>query len=685
MMTSAATIIAALGGNSRTGMCRCPAHDDKTPSLSVSNGDRGVLVKCHAGCSQEDVIAELKRQNLWQKRNRVQLRPARVRVRLRPTRVRLHPLANAETSGTEQIAMELADAAGESDEHPTAYLRQRGISTPPSVLKLVGAGVMHFITGTMLPAMIAPITGKDGRIIGVHVTYLMTDAKDNAVGKHGKVRRMYGEVGGGSVVLKPADPERPFILGEGVETVLSAMEITGLPGAAALSATNLPKIDPPKCSEVIIAADADEPGIKAAEQLADRLVTAGYKVRIATPTTTGNDWNDELKTHGDTEELKRQLIEAPLYEPRADDDEDTFLPAVKPWHGSVDGAALLDELVDVFNRHMDLPKSAAETLALWVMHSHAHDSAQHSPILFISSPTKRCGKTNLLSVLHLLVPKPLSAANVTPATVFRSINLWKPTMLIDEADTFISEKSELRGVLNSGHRRSQAYILRCVGDDNTPKPFSTWSPKAFAGIGRLPSTLEDRSIIIELRRKLKTVRVERVPVRDDAYDELRRKAARWAEDHMARLEQADPKVPSALSDRACDNWTPLLAIAEIAGGEWPDRAASSARQLSSRDDDEGEAEMLLQDLRAIFSGEDAEAMWTEAIIEALIEIEGRPWVDLTRGRPINAHTLARFLKPFHVFPRKMRIDGSRQKRSGYERKRLEPVWQRYIDGEGVRK
>lgn len=279
-MTSAATIIAALDGNQRNGMCRCPAHDDQNPSLHVSDGEKGVLVRCFAGCSQGDVIAALRQRGLWPKKSRVRL-----------------PFAVTATSAsTEQIVVELVDAAEGSGKRPKAYLRRRGINSPPSMLKLVSSGVMHSITGKMLPAMIAPVTDKDGRIIGVHATYLTADAKDNAVGKHGKVRRMYGEIAGGLVVLKPADPEQPFILGEGIETVLSAMQITGLPGAAALSATNLSKIDPPKCSEVIIAADADKAGMDAAEQLADRLTSAGHKVRIAAPATPGNDWNDELRS-----------------------------------------------------------------------------------------------------------------------------------------------------------------------------------------------------------------------------------------------------------------------------------------------------------------------------------------------------------------------------------------------------
>ena len=122
----------------------------------------------------------------------------------------------------------------------------------------------------------------------------------------------------------------------------------------------------------------------------------------------------------------------------------------------------------------------------------------------------------------MLVPKPLSAANVTPATIFRAIDHWHPTLLIDETDTFMSDKSELRGVLNSGHTRSQAYVIRCVGDDLIPKQFSTWSPKAFAHIGRMHPTLEDRSIGIGLKRKLKTEKADRIPKNADAYSDLRR-------------------------------------------------------------------------------------------------------------------------------------------------------------------
>jgi putative DNA primase/helicase len=192
------------------------------------------------------------------------------------------------------------------------------------------------------------------------------------------------------------------------------------------------------------------------------------------------------------------------------DAEPGFLQPPDLWPEPVPGDDVLSEICEVLRRHIVLTPSCRIATALWVLHAHAHGAAQHSPILFISSPTKRCGKTNLLSTIAMLVPKPLSAANVTPATVFRAIDYWLPTMLIDEMDTFLSDKSELRGVLNSGHTRAQAYVVRCVGDDHVPKPFSTWAPKAFACIGRMHPTLEG-SIPIEMKRKLPSERVSPIP------------------------------------------------------------------------------------------------------------------------------------------------------------------------------
>src|SRR5262249_17680748 len=150
---------------------------------------------------------------------------------------------------------------------------------------------------------------------------------------------------------------------------------------------------------------------------------------------------------------------------------------------------------------------------------------------------------------------------------------WHPTLIIDEADTFLAENEELRGILNSGHNRRNAFVVRSVGENFDPKQFSTWAPKAIAKIGKLPPTLYGRSIRLELQRKTADETVK--PLRADRLEHLKpllQKAARWAADNINALREADPELPKELHGRAADNWRPLIAIADRAGGEWPKRA-----------------------------------------------------------------------------------------------------------------
>jgi putative DNA primase/helicase len=184
------------------------------------------------------------------------------------------------------------------------------------------------------------------------------------------------------------------------------------------------------------------------------------------------------------------------------DDEADALPSPDPWAEPVDGAELLDKLSKTAASHLILPTGAAETIALWTLFAHAHDSFHMSPVLGITSPTPECGKTTVLTFLGAVVPRCLPAANITPAAVFRAVEKWSPTLLIDEADTFLRDNNELRGILNSGHNRGCAFVIRTTGDNYEPKRFCTWGPKAVALIGKLPATLASRAIHIALRRKM---------------------------------------------------------------------------------------------------------------------------------------------------------------------------------------
>ena len=178
------------------------------------------------------------------------------------------------------------------------------------------------------------------------------------------------------------------------------------------------------------------------------------------------------------------------------------LPTPELWPDRVDGAALLSEMTAAIRKYVVMEAGCPEAVALWTLHAHALDAFQISPRLAVTSPEKRCGKTTALDVVYSLAPRPLSTSNTSAAAIFRTIEAAQPTLLIDEADTFLTSSEEIRGVLNSGHRRSAAYVLRLVGDNHEPRQFSTWAAVAIALIGKLPETLQDRSILIRMRRRL---------------------------------------------------------------------------------------------------------------------------------------------------------------------------------------
>src|SRR5262249_27788612 len=155
-------------------------------------------------------------------------------------------------------------------------------------------------------------------------------------------------------------------------------------------------------------------------------------------------------------------------------------PEPEPWSEPVDGDDLLDQIVRTVRDHVILPDGAADAIALWVAFAHCHDCFTISPLLSITSPTPECGKTVCHDYLDGVVPKPLAGCNISTASIFRVVDELKPTLLIDEADTFLPSNNDMRGILDSGHRRSNAWVLRTVGDNHTTKRFSTWSPKSIA-------------------------------------------------------------------------------------------------------------------------------------------------------------------------------------------------------------
>lgn len=357
----------------------------------------------------------------------------------------------------------------------------------------------------------------------------------------------------------------------------------------------------------------------------------------------------------------------------------------EPWPAPVDGAELLDGIEAAFERHLVLIDGAKEALALCVLKAHVLDAFEINPLVVIHSPEMRCGKTSTLSVMSLLVPRPLFSSNVTAPLLFRLIEKFKPTLHIDEADTFLGENEELRGILNSSHNKSGAFSFRLVGDGHEPRAFSTWAPIVVAKIGKVPDTLRDRAILIEMRRKRPDEKIEPFRLgRPHVVDPLKilaRKAARWAEDSLAILKTADPMLPSFLevNDRAADNWTPLFAIADAAGGDWPRRARDCAKKLMGGEQDGDSVRVhLLSDLRKIFHGERKEktGFGSVEICYALAELEESPWPEWKGGKSITPRQLSALLRPFHISPGTVREGEETFK--GYKLKDFKEAFERYL-------
>jgi hypothetical protein len=354
-----------------------------------------------------------------------------------------------------------------------------------------------------------------------------------------------------------------------------------------------------------------------------------------------------------------------------------IVDTVAAWESPVDGADVLTELSAAYTRYAVLPAGATDALALWCMHTYLFDRYMITPRLVLTSPEKRCGKTTVLDLLGATCQRPLPAANLTVAVTFRSIAAAHPTLLIDEADTFLrDEASELRGILNAGHRRG-GRVLRCTGDAYEPCAFDVFAPAVIAAIGRIPETLMDRAIVISMRRRLREEQVARFRAdRLQPLHELARKCARWADDHRPFLD-LDPTMPNALHDRAADNWRPLVAIADRAGGQWPQLGRTAALSLAAIGQDDGSFRIvLLGDIRTICSARREPRIATAALLAELVAMEDRSWGDWSSGQPMTPQALSRLLRGFGVTAAKWR-EGTTTVR-GYERDTFADAWKRYL-------
>jgi len=336
---------------------------------------------------------------------------------------------------------------------------------------------------------------------------------------------------------------------------------------------------------------------------------------------------------------------------------------------------LLDHIEQLINQHTILPKEASIAIALWCAATYSINNFRIFPKLLITSPEKRCGKSTLLDLIHAFSYKSYMTSNMTSATIYRLIDQYQPTLIIDEADTFIANSmSDMTGIINSGHGKNRAYVSRCDGDNNEVRTFSTWTPMVLASIGDLQPTIMDRSIIIQIRRKKTSEQVTVIP--NDLFGQckqIRAQLLKWSTDNAKLINKATYSPPDIGNDRATDNWRPLFIIAKLAGDKWLKKCSDVYRRLNSKEE-LGLSTMLLTDIKPILTKNTK--LSSADLVSKLCEDNDKQWCEFKNGRALTQHSLAKILKPYGIKPNPMRI-GSASLR-GYELKQFTDTFERYL-------
>jgi hypothetical protein len=344
--------------------------------------------------------------------------------------------------------------------------------------------------------------------------------------------------------------------------------------------------------------------------------------------------------------------------------------------------ALLADLSAFIGQFVVVDDDALVVLSLWVAHTWVLDAFDTTPYLHLRSAEKRSGKTRLLEVLNLLAKDAWMTSSATAPAVMRKVEADQPTLLLDEADrTFAGDPDSaqrIHAMLNSGYVRSgKATVCEKLDGDFSVRDFATFCPKAFAGIGTLPDTLADRCLTIVMRRRKATEKVGRFRIRlvGGEATALAERLDAWAPGVVDDLRRAEARLPEALTDRQQDVVEPLLAIADLAGGEWPDRARRAVLGLCGEESEDSLGVQLLRDVRTVF--EDLDRLSTEALVERLVSLPESPWGTLHKGRPLDQRGLARRLAAFGIRSRNVRLENDRIAK-GYHREQFEDAWIRYV-------
>jgi putative DNA primase/helicase len=350
--------------------------------------------------------------------------------------------------------------------------------------------------------------------------------------------------------------------------------------------------------------------------------------------------------------------------------------AGEPWPYKVDGAKLFDDICTRIESHLVMSKNALMISAAWAMFTWFHDECVHSPMFVTTSPAPECGKSTLLGLLKYLTRRGFLVSNTTSAPVYRAVEAWHPTLLLDEADRTFRRDPELGQIFNSGWTRGSG-VLRCHPETLEPENFDTFTPKAIGLIGlRMEHATISRSIVIRLERKLPDQAcADFLHIDDDKLARLRAKLSRFAADNAVAFREAKPAGVEGFANRLWANWRPLLAIADLCGKGEDLRKAAAA--TATRADAQTLGVIMIGDMISIMEKRGADGLHSDDIIPDLHAMEDRPWNEwgMKIKKPISKHQLASLLKPFEIAPGQVWV-GSKNLR-GYKLDDLKAANARY--------
>jgi hypothetical protein len=351
---------------------------------------------------------------------------------------------------------------------------------------------------------------------------------------------------------------------------------------------------------------------------------------------------------------------------------------VVPWPDPVNAKALLTDVTVQLRRYMVVSDEQALAITLWIVFAWLHESiAVHSPLLVFKSAEPDSGKTTACGVLKFLTPRAHSAAELTGPSLYRFVDRVRPTLIIDDADRLFKRRPELEHIVNISWTRGT--LIPRTGPYGDPVWFDPFCAKVVAGANLLlPKTTATRTVTVKLLPKLPSERVEDFNHTDDErFYELRRKLARWSIDNATALKNANPALPPGFNNRLAMNWRLQLAVADLAGGDWPKRARAAAVRLDDKREERSEGVRLLAALRDLFTKHGSQLTSAE-VVRLLTANEESEWAAFRNHGPVTKRQVAVLLDAYDIHPDYIHPQGRQKTERGYKVEWFANTFKRYL-------